>query len=219
MEIETTSSGLEWTAQTVGHSHRALPMIVGTIRQRPDARILRIPSKHRQFLRVASFLLLGRRVGDGASSSYRMWWRAASMANRRVVITGLGIVAPNGIGKQQFWRNLIDGKSAVDRVFAFDASDLPSQVAAEVRDFSATDFVSARRAKTMGRFSQFAVAAARLALDDAKLAVTPQLSDRLAVAYGTSLAGIGDLGTEMIRAFGNYGVRGIPATNVIEYPA
>lgn len=74
------------------------------------------------------------------------------MAHRRVVVTGLGIVAPNGIGKEQFWRNLVAGESAVERVFSFNASQFPSQVAAEVRDFSATDFVSPRKAKAMGRF-------------------------------------------------------------------
>jgi 3-oxoacyl-[acyl-carrier-protein] synthase II len=140
------------------------------------------------------------------------------MAHRRVVVTGLGVVAPNGIGKVEFWSNLMAGTSAVDRVFAFDASGLPCQVAAEVRDFSPTDFVSARKAKVMGRFAQFAVAATRLALDDAKLAIASQLSEQVGVAYGTSLAGVGDLATEMFRGFGTAGVQGIPAASVIEYP-
>jgi 3-oxoacyl-[acyl-carrier-protein] synthase II len=140
------------------------------------------------------------------------------MAQRRVVITGIGIVAPNGIGKDEFWRNLVAGKSAVERVFSFDASAFPCQVAAEVRDFSATDFVSPRKAKTMGRFSQFAVAATRLALDDAKLSLTAQISEQVGVAYGTSLAGVGDLASEIFRGFGAYGIRGIPAAGVIEYP-
>jgi 3-oxoacyl-[acyl-carrier-protein] synthase II len=143
------------------------------------------------------------------------------MKHRRVVVTGLGIVgivAPNGIGKDQFWTSLIAGKSAVDRVFAFDASGLPCQVAAEVRDFSPTDFVSPRKAKMMGRFAQFAVAATRLALDDAKLAITPHLSEQVGVAYGSSLAGVGDMATEMFRGFGTAGVQGIPPASVMEYP-
>jgi 3-oxoacyl-[acyl-carrier-protein] synthase II len=140
------------------------------------------------------------------------------MAHRRVVVTGLGIVAPNGIGKDEFWQNLVAGKSAVDRVFAFDASELPCQVAAEVRDFSPTDFVSPRRAKVMGRFSQFAVAATRLALEDASLTITAQNSEQVGVAYGTSLAGVADLATEMFRGFGGAGVHGIPAASVVEYP-
>jgi 3-oxoacyl-[acyl-carrier-protein] synthase II len=142
-----------------------------------------------------------------------------SMAHRRVVITGLGIVAPNGIGKDEFWRSLVRGKSAVDRVFSFDASAFPCQVAAEVRDFSPVDFISPRRAKTMGRFAQFAVAASRLALDDAGLAVTAKNSEQVGVAYGTALAGVGDVGSEMVREFGSSGVQGIPASIVTEYPA
>src|SRR5437899_1515171 len=63
------------------------------------------------------------------------------VARRRVVITGLGVVAPNGIGKETFWQNLIAGKSAVDYIHAFDASDFPSKVAAEVRDFDPADYM------------------------------------------------------------------------------
>jgi 3-oxoacyl-[acyl-carrier-protein] synthase II len=140
------------------------------------------------------------------------------MAHRRVVITGLGIIAPNGIGKDEYWWNLVRGKSAVDRVFSFDASGLPCQVAAEVRDFSPGDFITPRRAKTIGRFAQFAVAATRLALDDARLAITSQHSEHVGVAYGTSLAGVGDLASEMFRGFGAYGVQGIPVASVVEYP-
>src|SRR6266704_4316384 len=86
------------------------------------------------------------------------------VARRRVVITGLGVVAPNGIGKETFWQNLIAGKSAVDYIHAFDASDYPSKVAAEVRDFDPADFMLARRTRHRGRFAQFAVAATKLAL-------------------------------------------------------
>ena len=69
------------------------------------------------------------------------------MKRRRVVITGLGVVAPNGLGKDEFWKNLVAGKSAVDYITAFDASSFPCKVAAEVREFSPTDFVSIRNAK------------------------------------------------------------------------
>src|SRR5712691_2111099 len=90
-------------------------------------------------------------------------------SRRRVVITGLGVVAPNGIGKNAFWRNLVAGKSAVDTISAFDPTPFPSKVAAEVRDFHPTDFMRARDVKMMGRFTQFAVAAARLAIEDSGL--------------------------------------------------
>jgi 3-oxoacyl-[acyl-carrier-protein] synthase II len=141
------------------------------------------------------------------------------VTQRRVVITGLGIVAPNGIGKAEFWRNLLAGKSAVDRVFAFDASGYPCQVAAEVRDFSPTDFLTPDKAKTIGRFSQLAVAATRLAIDDAKLPITRQGSEQVGVACGTSIAGVGDLAATVYRGFFADGLRGIQAATAIEYPA
>ena len=96
--------------------------------------------------------------------------------SRRVVITGLGVVAPNGIGKETFWQNLIAGKSAIDYITAFDASAYPCQVAGEIRDFDPKAFMTTRKAKVMGRFSQLAVAATRLAVEDANLTISGNLS-------------------------------------------
>src|SRR2546422_1384904 len=128
------------------------------------------------------------------------------VARRRVVITGLGVVAPNGIGKETFWQNLIAGKSAVDYIHAFDASDFPSKVAAEVRDFHPADFMLARRAKAMARFSQFGVAATRLALDDAMLSLTPSLSERTTICYGTSVNGGGGVVAAGVQGLANHRV-------------
>src|ERR1700675_5016490 len=106
--------------------------------------------------------------------------------SRRVVITGLGVVAPNGIGKETFWQNLIAGKSAIDYITAFDASPHACQVGAEVKDFNPSDFMSARRAKVMSRFSQLAVAATRLALEDAQIPAS--MSKSMAICFGTSVS-------------------------------
>ena len=112
-------------------------------------------------------------------------------AERRVVITGLGVVAPNGIGKDAFWRALTSGKSGVRRITAFDASKNECQIAAEV-DFIPADFFSSKRARELWRFSQFAVASALLAARDAKLKIEADLRDRVAVCFGTSVNGMGD---------------------------
>ncbi len=88
---------------------------------------------------------------------------------RRVVITGIGVVAPNGIGKQAYWDSLVAGKSGVDWITEFDTDPYPCKVAAKVQDFNASDFVSTKQARHMGRFSQFAVAACRMAVDDSGL--------------------------------------------------
>src|SRR5438045_1467219 len=113
-----------------------------------------------------------------------------SKSRRRVVITGLGVVSPIGIGKEAFWQNLIAGKSGVDYITAFDPSPYPCQVAAEVKDFRPTDFISSRRIKMMGRFSHLAVAATRLAVEDARLSLSGSIAEQTAVCYGTSVAGL-----------------------------
>ena len=111
------------------------------------------------------------------------------MRRRRVVITGLGVIAPNAIGKDEFWSNLIAGRSSVDFIKSIDVSAYPCKVAAEVRSFYPRDFISAKSAKTAARFSQFALAATRLALTDAKLSFGPSLSSETAICYGTSVSG------------------------------
>lgn len=104
---------------------------------------------------------------------------------RRVVITGLGAIAPNGIGKDEFWKALLEGRSGIDRIRSFDASGLPCQIAGEVKGFDPTDYISARKAKELPRVAQFAVVSAKMAADDARLAEIP--SGRLGVAFGTNL--------------------------------
>lgn len=138
--------------------------------------------------------------------------------SRRVVITGLGVVAPNGIGKETFWQNLIAGKSGIDYISAFDPSPYPCQVAGEVRDFVAADFMSARKAKKMGRFSQLAVAATRLAFEDAGLKVDSHLSSQTSIFYGTSVNGGGDIAAGALEALQREGVSGIDPWAALEYP-
>ena len=138
------------------------------------------------------------------------------MKRRRVVITGLGVVAPNGIGKDAFWANLVNGRSAVDYITAFDASSFPCKVAAEVKSFDPTHYMSARRARTMGRFSQFAVAATRLAIEDARLSITPSLSSETVICYGTSGGGdIYEMAADQLRL---EGVGGISPWAALEFP-
>jgi 3-oxoacyl-[acyl-carrier-protein] synthase II len=139
---------------------------------------------------------------------------------RRVVITGLGVIAPNGIGKDEFWSNLLEGKSAVDFIRAFDASPYPSKIAAEVKSFAPREYLTSRVAKTAARFSQFAVAATRLALDDSKLALRPSLAPEIAICYGTSVNGVGDVADEAARALHHgRGVSGLKPWAVLEYPS
>jgi 3-oxoacyl-[acyl-carrier-protein] synthase II len=138
--------------------------------------------------------------------------------SRRVVITGLGVVSPIGIGKDAFWRNLVAGQSGVDYVKSFDASLYSCRVAAEVRDFVPSDFISHRRTRMMGRFSQFALAATRLALEDSRLSITPLLSAKMAICYGTSVAGL-ELAVAGVQDFIARGPGAIKPWTAIEYPS
>ena len=139
---------------------------------------------------------------------------------RRVVITGLGVIAPNGIGKDEFWSNLIAGKSAVDFISSFDASPYPCKIAAEVKSFHPRDFITARTAKTAARFSQFAVAATRLALEDSKISIGRALASKIAICYGTSVNGVGDVAEEAARTLhASQGMAGMKPWAVLEYPS
>ncbi len=140
------------------------------------------------------------------------------MHRRRVVITGLGVIAPNGIGEEAFWSNLLAGKSGVDYISAFDPSPYPCKIAAEVRGFTATDFMTARVAKTTARFSQFSIAASRLALDSAQLSISPSLAAQVAICYGTCVNGAGDFFDEAALQLRAQGVDAIKPWAVLEYP-
>lgn len=108
---------------------------------------------------------------------------------RRVVITGMGLVTPNGVGKDAFWEAMKHGKRALGPISLFDASKLHSQIAAEVVNFDPSDFMSARDARRMDRFAQFAVAASRMAVEDANL--KDHDATRMGVRLGTNVGGIG----------------------------
>jgi 3-oxoacyl-[acyl-carrier-protein] synthase II len=109
---------------------------------------------------------------------------------RRVVITGLGVVAPNGVGKDAFWSACLNGKSGVGPIRSFDASEHPVKIAAEVHEFDVTPFIppSHRKSmKIMSRAMRFAVGAAGLSLRDAGIDMEREDPTRLGVVMGTGM--------------------------------
>ncbi|MBX6341856.1 MAG: beta-ketoacyl-ACP synthase II [Thermomicrobiaceae bacterium] len=116
----------------------------------------------------------------------------------RVVVTGLGAITPIGLNVADFWRNLLSGVSGIDRISAFDPSPLEVQIAAEVKGFDPKDFMDFKAAKRMDRYSQFAVAAATEAINDAGLRVTPENADRIGVMMNTGGGGIQTLTREVL---------------------
>jgi 3-oxoacyl-[acyl-carrier-protein] synthase II len=108
---------------------------------------------------------------------------------RRVAVTGLGLVCPIGIGREDVWRNACAGVSGASRITRFDPSRLSSQIACEVGDFDPEDFMDRRASRRMDRFAQMAVAAARLGLDDAGL--DPVTIPDAGVYVGSGIGGLG----------------------------
>jgi 3-oxoacyl-[acyl-carrier-protein] synthase II len=112
---------------------------------------------------------------------------------RRVVVTGLGVVAPNGVGKEAFWKACVEGRSGVGRIRSFDASAHPVKIAAEVPDFDIYEFVPSghrKSLKIMGRAMRFGVAASALAVRDSGLDLAQEDPERLGVVMGTGLVPI-----------------------------
>ncbi len=110
--------------------------------------------------------------------------------NRRVVITGLGVITPIGNDKEIFWENLINGKSGVDYITHFDTQNFPSKIGAEVKNFNPLDFLSPKEAKRTDKFIQFAVAAAKLAVKDADLDLDKVDRNKVGVVVGSGIGGI-----------------------------
>lgn len=110
---------------------------------------------------------------------------------RRVVITGLGVVSPVGNGKEEFWNNLLGGKPGVGPITQFDATDFPVKIAGEVKDFDPVALAGDRKTvRHMDRYTQFAVAAAKMAVADAKLDMTKENPDMAGTLIGTGIGGI-----------------------------
>ncbi len=110
--------------------------------------------------------------------------------DRRVVITGLGVIAPNGIGKDTFWKATIEGKSGVDRIKSFDTSDYDTKISAEISDFDPLNYMAKSVAKRVDRFAQFGIASANMAVEDAELDLKKENKDRIGVYIGSGLGGI-----------------------------
>lgn len=115
------------------------------------------------------------------------------MENRRVVVTGLGAVSPIGNTRDDYWKNLIAGTSGVGPVTLFDASDLSTTIAAEVKGFDADALIGRRDARKMDRYAQFAFVAASEAIADAKLPEDPAFRENVGAIIGTGIGGINTL--------------------------
>ena len=111
------------------------------------------------------------------------------MANR-VVITGMGAITPIGTGKDAFWNALLEGKNGISRITRFDPSEYKAQIAGEVKDFDPADYMDKKESKRVDRYAQFAIAAAKLAIEDAKLDLEKEDLERIGTFVGSGIGGI-----------------------------
>ncbi|MGB2783352.1 MAG: beta-ketoacyl-ACP synthase II [Atribacterota bacterium] len=108
----------------------------------------------------------------------------------RVVITGVGLVTPIGIGKEEFWLSLIQGKSGIDKISYFDTSEYSTKIAAEIKNFDSINFISLKEANRMDKSTQFSIVSAMLALEDSKLEITEKDAYLTGVIIGSGIGGI-----------------------------
>ncbi|MDT8901244.1 beta-ketoacyl-ACP synthase II [Anaeroselena agilis] len=109
---------------------------------------------------------------------------------KRVVITGMGTVSPVGNNLEEFWSALLAGKSGITKVTQFDASDYATQIAGEVKGFEPGNYMDKKEARRMDRFTQFAIACTRMAIDDAKLDLDKIDRERAGTLVGTGIGGM-----------------------------
>jgi len=127
-----------------------------------------------------------------------------SIQKRRVVVTGLGIVSPLGLGIKENWDALSHGRSGIDKITHFDASEMASQMGGEVRGFDVTKYISRKESRRLDLYTHYGIAAAQMAVDDAGLEITPENAERTGVMIGSGIGGLQSvaLGEDTVRKKG-----------------
>lgn len=108
----------------------------------------------------------------------------------RVVVTGIGVISPVGIGLDNFWPALLAGKSGISKVHRFDASRISTQIAGQVEGFEPTDYIEKKESRRMDRNAQFAVATSKMAFEDAQMDLSKENLDRVGVIFGSGIGGL-----------------------------
>ncbi|NOX08310.1 MAG: beta-ketoacyl-ACP synthase II [Gammaproteobacteria bacterium] len=112
-------------------------------------------------------------------------------SHRRVVITGLGIISPVGLSVEESWRNILAGNSGIENITAFDVTDFSVRFGGTIKNFEVTDYMSKKEARKMDAFIQYGIAAGCQAIKDSGLEVTEENAERIGVAIGSGIGGLG----------------------------
>jgi 3-oxoacyl-[acyl-carrier-protein] synthase II len=128
----------------------------------------------------------------------------------RVVVTGMGAITPLGLSVEETWQGLVEGRSGISRITQFDPSPYPVQIMGEVKGFDPSAYMDPREAKRMSRFSQLAVAAAKMAVEEAELVIDESNAEEVGVVLGTGIGGGLVEGEKAHLTLLNKGVRRVP---------
>ncbi len=138
--------------------------------------------------------------------------------NRRVVVTGLGVVSSIGIGKDEFWKNLIAGKSGISDITTFDTSEYSTHKGGEVKNFDPKEFIPKNRINDVARASQFAIAATKMALEDAGVDLEGIRNKKVGIVMGTTMADVQSL-EQIDKHWISKGEDDVWPVNIKKYPA
>lgn len=138
------------------------------------------------------------------------------MTRRRAVITGIGPITSVGIGRENFWRGILAEKSGIQRISSFDTSEFNAHCGGEIPTWTPEDYFPPHRLKRLDRYAQFAVASAKMALDDACLPYSKEMpQDRVGVSFGTALGGVANAEYQHIHYL-KKGTRGVNQTLALQ---
>ncbi|HVP66353.1 MAG TPA: beta-ketoacyl-ACP synthase II [Anaeromyxobacteraceae bacterium] len=130
------------------------------------------------------------------------------MSRRRVVVTGLGMVTPVGVGVEESWQALVAGRSGIGPITQFDASTFPTRIAGEVKGFDPEKYMEKKEARRNDRFIQFALAASQMAMDDAGIDMAKVVPERFGAIVGSGMGGLATI-EDTYKTFLERGVRKI----------
>lgn len=137
---------------------------------------------------------------------------------RRVVVTGLGVISSLGIGKDEFWNNLIKGKSGISEIDAFDTSNYPTRYGGQIKDFQPEKFINKHKVNLIGRASQLSIASSKLALQDSGLGLDKIQNEKSGIFVGTTM-GETQIMEEIDSTWLEKGQEGVKFSSISTYPS